>query len=256
MIDCGPSKSIGSIAKDIIVLEFLISQVMPGNSRCSSYKRRNGKLLPRFSWDNGEVRATKHLNKLNHPSYQTWFSFYQTKISCWTHRTAVCLPYHPNMYREWGKWIFQLISGVLGEVTSDGNVTLTFIFANGFWLIREAYIKYLEVVVVLWVMKVAARIDDTWQQDSAPFHTAQMTQSYLSDNFCNLITPNIWSPETYYLFADYFWGVVERESNTIHCSTKYKLTVVTNLNKVTPKSCRRFRSRLRVMVGANGDFID
>ena len=40
-------------------------------------------------------------------------------------------------------------------------------------------------------------------------------QSWLSDNFCGHITPNIWSPNPpdYYLLDNYAWGAVEKETN-------------------------------------------
>ena len=46
-----------------------------------------------------------------------------------------------------------------------------------------------------WIKRVTAWRYYIWQQDSALNHTSRITQSWLSENFCNFITPNIYQPK-------------------------------------------------------------
>ena len=51
---------------------------------------------------------------------------------------------------------------VFGKVTSDSDFMPTFIFPCGFRLNMEAYIKYLEKVVLLWIEKMAVGKPYVW----------------------------------------------------------------------------------------------
>ena len=78
------------------------------------------------------------------------------------------------------------------SVISDGVVMLPFIFPYGPTLNKEAYIKYLEEVLLSWTEMVAAVRLCYEQQDSALYHTR--TLCWLSKYFCNHITRKIWLP--------------------------------------------------------------
>uniref|UniRef100_A0A0L8IF21 Uncharacterized protein n=1 Tax=Octopus bimaculoides TaxID=37653 RepID=A0A0L8IF21_OCTBM len=94
-----------------------------------------------------------------------------------------------------------------------------------------------------------------WRQDSAPCHTSRRTQSWLSHNFCNHITPNIWppnSPDCNSLHC-YVWGAVERDTNKTPCNTKNELkarimAAFTKLNTETVQKSWRFQSRLEAIL--------
>ena len=61
-------------------------------------------------------------------------------------------------------------------VTSDGDVMTPLLHKLRFN--TEAYIKYLEEEVLLWIERVDAGRPYIWQQGSAPYHTSR-TQSWL-----------------------------------------------------------------------------
>ena len=111
----------------------------------------------------------------------------------------------------------------------------------------------------------------SYQADSAWRHSVffiqdgqRRTLAWLSDNFSDHSTPDMWPPNSpdcnpldYYV-----WGEVERETNATLCNTKDELrarimAIFPNLNKETvQKSCSRFRSRLEVVVEANDDLLN
>ena len=80
-------------------------------------------------------------------------------------------------------------------VTSNGDVMPSFIFPHALRLNTEAYIKCLKEVV-FWIKRMDAGRPYVWQQDPVPCHTSRRTQSWLSENFCNHITPNTWLPNS------------------------------------------------------------
>lgn len=57
---------------------------------------------------------------------------------------------------------------VFGRIANDGNIMPTFIVPLGLKLNREAYIKWLEEVVLLQVKRVSVGSPCVWQQDPAP----------------------------------------------------------------------------------------
>lgn len=85
--------------------------------------------------------------------------------------------------------IFPTIT-VYGVTTSDDNIIPP--FSHGLNPNMEAYIKCLKDVMLFWVKTVTAGRSSTWQQDSAPCY--RKTHSWLSNNFCDHIIPDIWPP--------------------------------------------------------------
>ena len=76
-------------------------------------------------------------------------------------------------------------------ISSDGDVMPPFIFQHSHTLNAEAYIKYLGEVVQFWIKRVVAGRPYIWKQDLVPWYTSRRTQCWLSENFCNHISPNI-----------------------------------------------------------------
>ena len=139
---------------------------------------------------------------------------------------------------------------VFGVVTSDDDLMLPFNFSHGLTINTEAYIKFLEEVVLAWIERVAARRLYIWQQDSASCHTSR-TQSWLWEKFCNLITSNTWLPNS--PNCNYsVWVSYEREINKSPCNTKNELkakirAAFISLNKETvEKAYKRLRSRREI----------
>ena len=101
------------------------------------------------------------------------------------------------------------------------------------------------------------------QLGSALYHTNRRTQSWLSENDCDHITPNIWLPNSLdWNPLDYYvLGTVEWETNKTLYNTKDELKVrvkaaFINLNNIIEKTYRRFRSCLEAIVETNDDFFE
>ena len=106
---------------------------------------------------------------------------------------------------------------VFGVVTTDGDVLPSFVFPLGLTLNKETYIKCLADVVLTWIDTWL--LEDPMSDNRTTIHGIQnrWTQCWLPENFCDHITPKIWSfnSQDYYI-----WGVVERETNKTLCYTK------------------------------------
>lgn len=269
MIDNDPSKSMRSIARDTGVSEFLIRQTVHEDIRYFSYKMRKGQFLSQAMKDKRKARAAKLLNKLKHPLLPNMlWVFSDEKNFCQDQMVNTqnnrWLAVSPKDVPRVMKNKYPANIMVFGVVTSDGDVMPPFMFPQGLRLNTDGYIKCLEEVVLPWIKGVAGERPYAWQQDSAPCHTSRRSLAWLSDNFSDHITPDMWPPNSpdcnpldYYV-----WGAVERETNKTPCKTKDELkarimATFNNLNKETvQKSCSRFRSRLEAVVEANGDFIE
>ena len=85
------------------------------------------------------------------------------------------------------KQLFHIM--VFGMITSDSNVIPLFIFPPDLRL-------KLEEVVLCWIKWVASSRVCIRQQDPVPCPTSRRTKSWLSENFCDHITLNIWPPNS------------------------------------------------------------
>ena len=126
-----------------------------------------------------------------------------------------------------------------------GGVMPPFIFPRN----MEDNIKWLVEVVLPWIKGVAAGWPYVRHQDSALY----LTQSWLSENFCNHFTLNIWLPNS----TDYLWYAVEWETNKTLFNTKDELkarimAAFANLNK----AFKRFQSHLEAMFEDNSNFFE
>ena len=269
IIDKNPSQSIRSIARNMGVSEFLIRQVVHENIRYFSYKMRRDQFLSQAMKDKRKDCAIKVLNKLKHPLQPNTLWFFSDE-KCFCQNRMVnsqndrWFALYPQDVPILMKTKHPVHIMVFGVVSSDGDIMPPFIFPHGLKLNTEAYIKCLEKVVLPWIVEVATGRPYVWQQDSAPSHTSWRTQSWLSENFCDHITPNMWPPNSpdcnpldYYV-----WGAVERETNKTPCNTQEELearitAAFSNLNKeMVGKACKRFQSRLEAVVKANGNFFE
>ena len=132
---------------------------------------------------------------------------------------------------------------VFGVVIYDSNVMLPFIFPHSLRFKTEANIKWLEEVVLPWIEKVAAGRPEFWQYDSVPCYTSKRILSWVSENFCDYITLNIWPPNfpACKPLDYYVWGTV-RKQNSMQHQTENK-----NPNEETLKMLWR-RSYLMLMM--------
>ena len=145
----------------------------------------------------------------------------------------------------------------------DGDIIPLFIFSHGLRLNTEADVKCLEEVLLPWIERLTAwRRPYVWQQDSVPCHTSR--KSWLSENFCNHMTPNTWLPNSLDCnsLGYYVWYVVQQETNKTPCHTKDELkaritATFINLNKGNiGKVCRRFWSLLEVIVKGSDNIFE
>ena len=122
----------------------------------------------------------------------------------------------------------------------------------------EAYIEWLEKVVLPWIERVAPGKSYIKQQDCVMSHkqNSMLTvkknhPEYLATSLPRLQSPNFYEAST-----------VVWETNKILCNTidEMKATIMaasTNLNKENiRKTCRRFQSCLEAMVEANGNLFE
>ena len=153
---------------------------------------------------------------------------------------------------------------VLGIISNEGHVMPPHFFPQGLRLNANGYIEVLETVVKPWIQEVAQGRPFVFQQDSAPSHTAHVTQEWLSENFYDHVTPNMWPPNSPDLNPlDYFfWGMIERETNLhAHNTTdSLKAAVIEAMSNMCPahviRACNRFRARIEAVLEAQGGFIE
>ena len=153
---------------------------------------------------------------------------------------------------------------VFGCVSSKGDVMPPHIFPEGLRVNSEVYVDLLRTKVIPWIKQVAGDRPWVWQQDSAPCHTSKMSMTFLNNNCYDLVTPDIWPPNSPDLNPmDYFvWGHIERHTNKSSHNTKDSLITAINheMTHMDPnmvaRACSRFRARVEAVVAAKGDFIE
>ena len=107
---------------------------------------------------------------------------------------------------------FPVTSMVFGVISCEGDVMPPHFFSENVKLNTDGYIHVLSEVVKPWINHVvAAGRPYVWQQDSALCHTSWKTQAWLSQNFVNHTSPDIWPPSSpdCYPFDFFVWGMVK-----------------------------------------------
>ena len=214
----------------------------------------------------GKTALQSFRTNLKISSNRTYFDFSKPRkisagIRWWTHRTTVGLngwldvpigtktkcPVHIMMF---------------GLVTSDNDIMSPFIFPNGLRLNMEAYIKYLEEVMLPgsrgWLLEDPMPGNRTHAtQAGETSHGCQKISFITSGLTSGFLTPQIANPLDYYMRSAVGW-----ETKKIPCNTKNKLkaritAAFTNLKKKTiRKTYRRFWSCLEVMIKDNSDYSE
>ncbi|KAL1122351.1 hypothetical protein AAG570_003756 [Ranatra chinensis] len=141
------------------------------------------------------------------------------------------------------------------ETTENGDVMPSHFFQEDLRLTSDGYVELVNAVVKPWIRRVANGRPYVWQQDSAPRHTSGKSQKWLSENFYDFTSPNVWPPNSPDLNpTDYFVrGAVEKDTNRTPSHTKDQSmdkikTVFVALSRETVASaCSRFRSRLEAV---------
>ena len=264
-----PTKSFTQLAEELGVKSTTINRAINEDLRYTSYRRRKGQILTEKAKENRRTKARKLLNKLKKPlePNMLWF-FSDEKNFCQDQK-------HNSQNNRWiacNQSKVQIVSQtkfpqtimVFGVISSEGDVMPPHVFEQGLRLNTDGYIDLLTNVVKPWILGVARGRPFVWQQDSAPCHTSRRSQMWLSNNFFDYTSPNIWPPNSpdcnpcdYYL-----WGAVERQTNRTSCNGKDELiarikAVFSNLPRgQVLTACSRFRGRLERVLEADGGFFE
>ena len=127
-------------------------------------------------------------------------------------------------------------------VTSDGDVKPPFIFSHGLKLIRKAYIKSQEEIVLTWIE--IWMLEDPTSVKRDLYHATQAKETRVGCEKIFVTTSSLISgcvtPQTEMSLVMY----VQRKTSKIPCNTKNelkaKITVTfSNLNKIYEKTCWR-----------------
>ena len=101
-------------------------------------------------------------------------------------------------------------------------------FRESLWQNSDTYVELLFTVVKPSITRVANGRPYVWQQDSAPCHTSGKSHEWLSANFYDYSSPNVWpqnspdlNPMDYYV-----WGSVEKDVNRRASTTKAQLIYI------------------------------
>lgn len=269
IIDENPRRSMRSIAKELQVSEWTIRAVVHQNIRYKSYVMRRSQFMSSKTQENRLMRSKRLLNKLKNPHEHgmLWFfsdekNFVQDQKTNRQNDRWLCAS--PSEVPRVMHTKYPATVMVLGVVSSEGHVMPPYIFSQGLRVNAAGYIEVLKTVVKPWIDKVCKGRPYVFQQDSAPSHRASITQDWLSENFYDHVTPNMWPPNSPDLNPmDYYvWSVVERETNQHPHSTIASLKAA--IVKVIPEmnrdhlisACGRFRARIEAVIEANGGFIE
>ena len=136
----------------------------------------------------------------------------------------------------------------------------THFFREGLRLNSDAYVELLITVIKPWMTRVANGRPCVWQQDSAPCHTSGKCQIWLSANFCNYASLDVWYPNSKDLSPmDYnAWGAVEKDA--YRCASTSKAQLIDRIKAVFRPSqgtsaCSWFRGWIEAVIDANGDYF-
>ena len=169
--------------------------------RYYSYKRLKGQLFTEKVPENRLSKGKKLPSKVKQPaeSQAIWF-FSDEKNFCQDQRHNMLnnrwLDYSPKDTPRVIQTNFSHTVMVFGCVSCEGDVMPPHFVREGIRLNSDAYMELLITVVKPWIASVANGRPYVWQQDSAPCHTSGKSQKWLSANFANYTSPNVWPPNS------------------------------------------------------------
>ncbi len=264
-----PGIGIRALSRELNVSPSTMKHALNEDLRYYSYKRRKGQLLTEKTRQNRLTKAKKLLNKVKHPAEaQTIWFFSDEKNFCQDqkHNTQNnrWLAYNPKNIPRVMQTKFPQAVMVFGCVSSEGHVMPPHFFKEGLRLNSHGYVEMLTTVVKPWITRVANNRPFVWQQDSAPCHTSGKSQKWLSANFYDFTSPNVWPPNSPDLNPmDYYvWGTVEKGSNRCASTTKSQLIErIKAAFEALPcenvkSACSRFRGRIEAVIDANGGYFE
>ena len=153
---------------------------------------------------------------------------------------------------------------VFGMVSSKGYIMPPHIFEVGLKVNTKVYLDMLKSVVIPWCNQLASSRPWVWQQDSALAHKSKETQAWLRKECYDFVPFSHCPPSSPDLNPlDYFvWSYVENITNMTSHNTKASLIVTihqvfTKLPlALVKKACSQFRIRIKVVIEAEGCYIE
>lgn len=149
---------------------------------------------------------------------------------------------------------------VLGIISSDGDVLVHF-FKPKEKVTAEVYCEVLSSKVIPWMNEVANGRMYTFQQDSAPAHTAKRTLELLTSSVPHFWGPDMWPPNSPDLNPCdfYLWGRLEKEACKIYHKNiaSLKASITREAKKLdrheVETAVRSFRRRVEVVIENGGN---
>lgn len=269
VVDNDPCISMREISRQKGTCDSTIRLCMKEDICYKSYKMRKGQLLTKKLKMSRLMKSKQLLQKIKNPlkPKMLWF-FSDEKNFCQdqAHNTQNnrWLAVSPEDVPRVMKTKFPVHLMVLSVVSNEGDVMPPHFIDEGLRMNQDMYQTILSTVVKPWIERVAAGKPYVFQQDSAPAHTAKKTQKWMSENFYDHVTPDMWPPNSpdcnpldYYV-----WSAVEAITNKTACNNKDELRdriyqAFQNLSPgVVKKACSRYRSRVEAVINADGGFIE
>jgi transposase-like protein len=153
---------------------------------------------------------------------------------------------------------------VLGVIASDGKKCPIIFVLDSEKVTADSYQALLRRHVMPWLSAKFPEGNYVFQQDGAPAHTANSTQTFLAKNMAAHWWKEVWPPYSPDLNPlDYgIWGVLQTKVNaTAHENTDSLRRTIRREWKclseaMVRQTCRAFRPPLEKVVAADGGYID
>ena len=267
-VKCDPSVSMSEIAQDLKVSKATIHRTIHQDLNLKSYVIKRRQLLTKATKERRRVKASALINELKHQSagmlrfFSDEKNFIQDRVTNkqndrWLTDSPENVPI--SMHSKYPAHVM-----VLGVVSNEGDVMSPIFFPDGLRLGAKEYIKLLTTKIKPWMDEMANGREYVFQQDSAPAHTARITQAWLYTHVPHHWSPDLWPPSSpdcnpldYYV-----WGVLEKEVNKRSYNTKDELIssiklAMDNLSRDdVAKACSSFRSRLEKVIEVDGGHFE
>ena len=148
----------------------------------------------------------------------------------------------------------------LAVMSNEGHVMEPHFFEPKQRVNKEVYLSVMKDKVVPWMKRVARGREYTWQQDSAPCHTAKIVLKWLRENVPHFWSPWFWPPNSPDCNPCDYWlwkKVVQIACKTHHNSVELLKNAIREAfrslkQEEVAKEVMRFRHRIEAVVKANG----
>ena len=227
-INKDPGRPIRRLAADLGVDEKTIRNYLKLHIRYKSYKMRKGQFMSDSTKATRFEKAKKLLNKIkNLGKKKTTLIFFSDeknftqdqKVNKQNDRWLCEVPEEVPIVMSTK---FPAAVMVLGVVSNEGDIMPPHFFERGLRVNAEVYIDVMRDVVKPWMDEVAGGRPYVFQQDGAPAHSAQVTQTWLASNLPDFWGKEVWPPNSpdcnpldYYVWCACEWTINRSPRNTV-----------------------------------------